>query len=209
MRNANRRILAYLRIWILNNNAEVGFYRLTLIKDYQASQRFNNSLRVLQRDIADLCNLMKQTFGIILATVYTLLIIGVPISVHHCDSMQEMSIVVNDDVSCCCSTTSAEKITCHSEPTSNSSNNNCCSNKAPEEDGCCTTKDQIVKFVSDQQLTNKHQVSFKLTQFVLLASLPTISLDDCKPKVNAVFLDLPPPQTKSTQILQHQFTFYG
>ena len=152
---------------------------------------------------------MKQIFGIILAVVYTLLIIGVPISVHHCESMQETSIVVHEDVSCCCATVATEKSTCHSESLFIESNSNCCSNEAQEEDGCCTTKEQIVKFVSDQQLTKKQKGSFKLSQFGLFASFPTISLDDFKPKANTVFLDLPPPQTKSTQILQHQFTFYG
>lgn len=152
---------------------------------------------------------MKQVFGIMLAVVYILLIIGVPVSVHHCESMQEISISVNEDASCCCSTASLEKESCHSQSTSENTAENCCSNKMQKDESCCTTKEQIVKLDSDQQLTSKHKVSFEFNQFVLLSISNNISLDDFKPKVNTVFLDLPPPQTKSTQILQHQFTFYG
>ena len=152
---------------------------------------------------------MKQAFGIMIAVVYILLIIGVPISVHHCESMQEISVSIDNDASSCCSSTSLEEKSCQSQSTNENKINNCCSIEMQKDDNCCTTKEQIVKLDSDQQLTSKHKVSFELNQFALLSISNNICFENFKPKVNTVFLDLPPPQTKSTQILQHQFTFYG
>ena len=42
-RNTNRRILVYLRIWILNNNEEVGLYRQTLVNLHMADVYFQKN----------------------------------------------------------------------------------------------------------------------------------------------------------------------
>jgi hypothetical protein len=47
VKNSNRRILAYLRIWILSNNAAVGLYRQTLISNYHFKRKIMKILYIL------------------------------------------------------------------------------------------------------------------------------------------------------------------
>ena len=179
--------------------------------DYKHHQGFNKSLRVIQKLYFVLCKQMKQTLGIILAVVYALLIIGVPISVNHCEKLQDDGIVMNEEASCCCTIIGSEETDCQSKPHTLNDNtiNSCCTPDPVNEKGCCTTEEEIIKWNPDQQLFTDSKISFKINHLDLLTNFNIAFLDFCKPKVNTVFLDLPPPQTKSTQILQHQFTFYG
>jgi len=154
---------------------------------------------------------MKKVFVILVSAVYTLLIIGVTFSVEQCNRMEEMQRMAKNNVSCCSANNASEKSTCCKMHITDikTSPNSCCPMKMPNKKDCCTTEIKIVKWNSDEQLFSNHKTKFFEKVIILQYKSINLDFDFCKPKVNTVFLDLPPPQKRTYQILQHQFTFYS
>jgi len=154
---------------------------------------------------------MKKVFVILVTALYTLLIVGVKFSVQQCNRMEEMQRIAKNNVNCCFANTASGKSTCCKMQITDiqTSPNPCCAMKMPNKKDCCTTEIKIIKWNSDEQLFSNHKTIFSEKVIILQYKSINLDFDFCKPKVNTVFLDLPPPHNKTKQILQHQFTFYS
>ena len=153
---------------------------------------------------------MKQVFGIFLSLIYLLLIVGVPISVHHCNSGGDTNISLWNSAACSCSVELEKDNACCAvavEAVADHVSTSC--GLGEFEESCCSNEKEIISWNPDQQMISFFYMVFSEMETELFISSDKI-LD-----IHNVLIEKPdgfglsPPFKPSKIILQHQFIFYA
>ncbi len=154
---------------------------------------------------------MKKVLTLLMAITYLLLIIGVPVSVHHCHGESEWGVYTGDIKACACSTDQHQHEDKHEvsfvDINTNIISENCSVDH--HEMGCCTHEDRLLKWTSDQQLISHFKRSFKVVPLVLNYNGFSELIAPAKKEIQAHWAEAPPQRTLAVQILFQQFIFYG
>lgn len=154
---------------------------------------------------------MKKVFTLLMAITYLLLIVGVPISVHHCHGDSQWQISgAEENAHHCATTYTPEKESCCSHDHMATEQITATCQIDHHEMGCCTHEEKIIKWSSNQQITSVFKISFKAISFQLLHAFSN-ELEEIDGFANNYipWVDFAPPNSKSLQVLLHRFTFYG
>lgn len=153
---------------------------------------------------------MKQMFGIFLSLIYLLLIIGVPISVHHCNSGHATNISLWNSTDCSCSVELESEDTCCSETIEIFTDCNstiCIINEVGHE--CCSNQKEIINWIPEQQMISSFYMVFSKVETELFIISDKILDAQNVLNENPDEFGLSPPTKLSKIIFQHQFIFYA
>lgn len=152
---------------------------------------------------------MKQVFGVFLSLIYLLLIVGVPISVHHCNGAQATNISLWSLAACSCSVEPDKDNTCCAIADEAADSMSASCGASEFEESCCSNQKEIISWNPDQQMISFFYMVFSEMETELFISSDKI-LD-----IHNVLIEKPdgfglsPPFKPSKIILQHQFIFYA
>lgn len=141
--------------------------------------------------------------AIFLSAFYLLVIIGVPISIHQCDSQGISTVSIGLEEFCSCST--IETTSCCSE-----SNSNECKIKT-EKTSCCSNESKAIQWYSDHQIYIPQSVDNEAKELVLISSLScNEELLNESAEVNTHYsFESPPSKIISIYLLKNEWIYYG
>jgi len=153
---------------------------------------------------------MKQVFGICLSLIYLMLIVGVPITVHHCNHSHSTDIAIGHSASCNCTEKQGKDDNCCLKKNDIIANQDFFVCAFSMLDGkCCSNNEEIISWNSEQQIIPVVYMVFFGDELELLFTLPNLlHSQDILLKKPSEF-GLSPPIKLSKVILQHQFIFYA
>lgn len=152
--------------------------------------------------------MIRKILAISLSVIYLTITIGFPISIHHCNGHNKLTLSMVNEPSCssCIVETDNSKSCCGNEK-GNLQN----SHHNLQESDCCTHETKVILFDFEQQLAQKEEFKVQIVEIELFDSQLLFDSEsvDLVDNSNIEFRSKPPSNTIPLQIINQQFVFYG
>lgn len=150
--------------------------------------------------------MIKKLLSISFSVIYLTIIIGLPISIHHCHGHNEISIAIADEAECSCATSQHVMESCCMMGLDESQHF-----QTDHQTGCCSHETKVVHFDLEQQLAQKEEYKVQIVEMDLFDTqlLFENKEEEVSNKSNRESLYSPPLKTNHLQILNQEFIFYG